>query len=200
MPATPTPATSAVVASSLPTSSTAVDTAVVDQVMNAVPKMLQRGDGTSRLTLRLHPADLGEVHVTVAVKGDSCNVTLAADERARAALGAGSERLRSLLAGLGHTSGEVVVRELAAGAGSVSSQPGQTGGQGAGQQPPSSDPSLTGDLTGRQGGRGDGDPTQARRSGTASDAGGRASALPGQDGTTPRRQRLGGRSGVDVTV
>jgi flagellar hook-length control protein FliK len=108
---------------------------VLDQVLTVVPRLVQRGDGTSRLTLKLHPADLGEVHVTVTVKGGTVDVTLAAGARAKEALGTGSDRLRGLLESLGHTSGQVVVRDLVgAGVAGSSSTSGQSWGQ-SGQQP-----------------------------------------------------------------
>jgi hypothetical protein len=87
--------------------------ALLDQVLPAVPRVVLRGDGTSRLTLKLHPADLGEVHLTVTVRGHQVDVTMAAGARAREALDEGSARLRGLLEGMGHTAGQVVIRDLA---------------------------------------------------------------------------------------
>jgi len=188
---------------------------VVDQVLTALPRMVLRGDGTSRLTLKLHPADLGEVHVTVTVKGGAVDVSLAADARARAALGAGSDRLRGLLESLGHSSGQVVVRELpggpvpAAGSGPLGGQTGgQTGsqpagswtqswGQGAGQQPPGH-PGTSADLSGfagREGRQADPGTTPSGRDDTTSGTTG----TPFRSSTSHPRVH-GGASGLDVTV
>jgi flagellar hook-length control protein FliK len=85
---------------------------VLDQVLPAVPRLVSRGDGTQRLTLKLHPADLGEVHLTVTVKGGSVDVRLAAGHQAREALREGSSQLRSLLELTGHATGQLVIRDL----------------------------------------------------------------------------------------
>ena len=187
---------------------------VLDQVLTVVPRLVQRGDGTSRLTLKLHPADLGEVHVTVTVKDGTVDVTLAAGARAKEALGTGSDRLRSLLEGLGHTSGQVVVRDLA-GAAASSSSSGQSWGQ-PGQQPQQSSQQSQqwgqqGDTTfaGAGGAPGDGNSSGAdggpdRRlpgsgpSAPTDDVGGTARA-----GLGPHRNgRPGptGPAGLDVTI
>jgi flagellar hook-length control protein FliK len=129
-------------ATATPTSpDAATRSAVLDQVLPALPRVVQRGEGTSRLTLKLHPADLGEVHVTVTVRGQEVDVTLAAGARAREALSEGSSRLRGLLEGIGHTTGQVVLRDLPGGSAPVQPAPGQqpagtgpnTGGQSFGQ-------------------------------------------------------------------
>ena len=131
-------------ATATPTSpDAATRSAVLDQVLPALPRVVLRGDGTSRLTLKLHPADLGEVHVTVTVRGQEVDVTLAAGARAREALSEGSSRLRGLLEGIGHTTGQVVLRDLPGGSAPVQPPSGQqpagtgtgphTGGQAFGQ-------------------------------------------------------------------
>lgn len=178
-------------ASTSPSPSTA--SAVLDQVLPAVPRLVLRGDGTSRLTLKLHPADLGEVHLTVTVRGKEVDVTLSAGPQAREALADGSSRLRGLLEGIGHTTGQVVVRDLPSGpTASTSQQPGastaQTGGQTSGQPHGQADArdqafrrpaALDGDPSAR-GGRA-GDPSLHLRSGV------------------PRHQPSG-PSGLDVTI
>jgi hypothetical protein len=87
-------------------------TAVLDQVLPTLPRMVSRGDGTHSLTLKLHPADLGEVHLTVTVKNGTVDVTLAAGAAARDALRDGAGQLRSLLDVTGHTAGQLVIRDL----------------------------------------------------------------------------------------
>jgi flagellar hook-length control protein FliK len=112
---------------------------VLDQVLPVVPRLVSRGDGTQRLTLKLHPADLGEVHLTVTVKGGSVDVTLAAGHEAREALREGSSQLRSLLQLAGHPTGELVIRDLptpaSAAAGPVAAQTGHLGSSGGDSSP-----------------------------------------------------------------
>ncbi|MGZ4484240.1 MAG: flagellar hook-length control protein FliK, partial [Nocardioidaceae bacterium] len=84
----------------------------VSQVVPAVTRLVSRGDGTNRLVLKLHPADLGEVQVTVTVRGRAVDVTLAAGPAARDALHQGSGQLRWLLDLTGHVTGQLVVRDL----------------------------------------------------------------------------------------
>jgi hypothetical protein len=118
----------------------------LNDVNPAVARMASRGDGTHAMTLRLHPADLGEVRLTVVVRGDTVDVRIAAGAQAREALQQGSAQLRSLLELSGHTTGQVVLRDLAgtgpavtlvaaqAQQGSHSSQPGHQQGQQPGHQ------------------------------------------------------------------
>lgn len=109
---------------------------VTDQVFGQVTRLVSRGDGMHRLTLRLHPADLGEVKVVMTVKDGVVDVTLSAGAAAREALRDGSPQLRSLLELAGATSGQLVVRELSStGGASLSSQPGSQHGQQHDQQP-----------------------------------------------------------------
>lgn len=86
--------------------------AVLDQVLPVVPRLVTRGDGTQRLTLRLHPEELGEVRLTVTVRNNTVDVTLAAGSTAQEALRDGSPHLRALLDAAGHTTGQVVIRDL----------------------------------------------------------------------------------------
>lgn len=86
--------------------------AVTGQVFPHVTSLVSRGDGRHSITLRLHPADLGEVRVTVTVKNGAVDVTLAAGVEARQALRSGSGELRSLLELAGAATGNVVIRDL----------------------------------------------------------------------------------------
>jgi flagellar hook-length control protein FliK len=191
--------------------------AVLDQVLPAVPRMVQRGDGTSQLTLKLHPADLGEVHLTVKVRGESVDVTVAAGPEAKAALAQGSTRLRSLLEGIGHTTGQVTFRDLAVtttvagGTGSGTqhdrSQAEYQGGQQS--QPGSQTSAWTDGATTHQDqapGHQPGDPSDSSGRPPAGRDGGRA-AGPHHDGTAvPLRPSDGPRlrpwtaAGLDVTI
>ena len=162
----------------------------------AVPRVVLRGEGTSRLTLKLHPADLGEVHVTVTVRGQEVDVTLAAGARAREALSEGSSRLRGLLEGIGHTTGQVVLRDLPGGPAPV-------------QPPADQQPAGTGTGTGPNSGG------QAFGQGQADDRGqgfGRPTVLPGgpagREGDSSThlrpsgtvRQQPSAAAGIDVTI
>ena len=90
--------------------------AVTEQVFGQVTRLVGRGEGTHRLTLRLHPADLGEVKVVLTVRNGNVDVTLSAGAQAREALRDGSPHLRSLLELTGAGAGHVTLRDLATGA------------------------------------------------------------------------------------
>jgi hypothetical protein len=167
-------------------------------VLPALPRVVQRGDGTSRLTLKLHPADLGEVHLTVSVRNQNVDVTVSAGPEARAALGEGSARLRSMLEGLGHTSGQVTFRDLAGAplAGGTAGGPGpgdaHPGAQSGNQwgQPGSQSGSQSGSPWSQSGSQPDAQPGQsAGQTGqpapTGDLAGGFSDRSPGQRGQVP---------------
>ncbi len=86
--------------------------AVAQQVAPSLARMAGRGEGVHRLTLRLHPQDLGEVRVTLTVRNGTVDVTLAAGPAAGHALREGSPHLRALLELAGASAGHVVVKEL----------------------------------------------------------------------------------------
>lgn len=86
--------------------------AVTGQVFPQIPALVSRGEGRHSITLRLHPADLGEVRVTVTIKNGAVDVTMAAGAEARQALRAGSGDLRTLLELAGAATGQVVIRDL----------------------------------------------------------------------------------------
>lgn len=110
---TPTPTAGAGGAATTSTASAGTPgSAVTGQVFPQIPALLGRGEGRHSITLRLHPADLGEVRVTVTVKNGAVDVTLAAGAEARQALRAGSADLRSLLEMAGAATGQVVIRDL----------------------------------------------------------------------------------------
>lgn len=85
---------------------------VLAQVSPALARVVSRGDGEHRMMLKLHPADLGEVHLTVTVRGDHVDVEIAASPEARAVLRDGSAHLRSLLESIGRSTGQLVLRDL----------------------------------------------------------------------------------------
>jgi flagellar hook-length control protein FliK len=86
--------------------------AVTAQVFPEIPALVTRGEGTQSITLKLHPADLGEVRVTVTVKNGLVDVTLSAGPEAQEALRTGSGELRSLLDLTGVATGQLIVRDL----------------------------------------------------------------------------------------
>lgn len=88
---------------------------VSGQVFPAVAKLVDRGDGMHRLSLRLHPEELGEVRITVTIKDNTVDVTLSAGPVAREALRNGSPELRALLDLAGATTGNLVVKDLPGG-------------------------------------------------------------------------------------
>ncbi len=85
---------------------------VLAQVSPALARVVSRGDGEHRMMLKLHPADLGEVHLTVTVRGDHVDVEIAASPEAREVLREGSAHLRSLLESIGRSTGQLVLRDL----------------------------------------------------------------------------------------
>lgn len=85
---------------------------VAGQVFPEVVRMVTRGDGTQRLTLRLSPENLGEVRIVVTVRDGGVEVRLAAGADAQNALRHGTADLRRLLESIGATSTQVVVRDL----------------------------------------------------------------------------------------
>ena len=85
---------------------------VVDQVAPVFTRMVSGPEGQHRMMLRLHPADLGEVHLTVTVRGDTVDVTVAATPEARELLTEGSSELKSLLDSVGRTADRLVFRDL----------------------------------------------------------------------------------------
>lgn len=106
---------------------------VLTQVVPVLSRVVSRGDGEHRMMLRLHPADLGEVHLTVTVRGDHVDVEIAAGAEAREVLREGSTQLRSLLESIGRTTGQLVLRDLPVSpppaGGPSTAGPGADGGQ-----------------------------------------------------------------------
>ena len=140
--------------------------AVTEQVFGHVTRLVSRGDGTHRLMLRLHPADLGEVRVVLTVRDGTVDVALSAGPAAREALQQGSPHLRALLELAGATAGDVVVRDLVT-AGSVAPSTGSGSPASSGHQ------QSTGGATDQatQGRPGGGDAFAAGGGGTGGQAG-----------------------------
>lgn len=170
------------------------DAPVVAQVVPALTDLVQRGNGSHRITLELAPAALGEVRVVMTVRDGVVHVQLAAGEAARRTLREGSPELTRMLEQIGATEARVVLRELPSGVGSGAAGHLDQGGPGTESgQPHTGDPHA-------------GDPH-------ASHAGTRA-PTPARDGPNPLHPRSSGASlpdpndpvtrprlaGVDVTM
>ena len=193
-----TPTVGSVPVAATPTDAPApVPNPVLDQVTPAFSRLVSGPEGTHRMMLRLHPADLGEVHLTVTVRGDTVDVTVAASPEARELLTDGSSQLRGLLDAVGRSAGQIVFRDLP-GTGSTV-QVIQTG---TGGPNPDGQPAASYDGTGRSDGsgahgdeRGDGgrhEPAAAREGSTSSD----------NRTTHPTRTSAAGlvRGGLDVRM
>jgi flagellar hook-length control protein FliK len=89
---------------------------LLDQVTPVLSRMVSAGEGSHRMVLRLHPADLGEVQLTVTVRGGSVDVTMAAGHEARELLAGGSHELRAMLDSIGRTAGQITFKDLPGGA------------------------------------------------------------------------------------
>ena len=157
---------------------------VADQVFGEASRLVSRGDGTHRITIKLQPEALGDVHVTLSVKNGEVHVDLAADRNAHHALIEGASELHRLLESVGAKTSDIVVKDLPSFNPNRSDLLGQPGGQhGAGGREQSPD-----QTAGKQSGE-----TSARDGGTTGAAAGRQSS-PIDPGTRTRS------AGVDVTM
>lgn len=174
-----------------PTGNTGRTTAaLLDQVSPTLTRMVSRGDGEHRMTLKIHPADLGEVHLTVTVRGERVDVDIAASAEARELLRDGLTQLRTLLDPTGKGGGQLVFRDL-------------PNAPAAGQQLVSAETGTGGDQGSRAGSSG--------ADGSSSEHGGRRShhgphaarTAPGADtspAAAPGRQPGSGTRTVDLTI
>jgi flagellar hook-length control protein FliK len=168
---------------------------VLDQVAPVFTRLVSGPEGQHRMTLRLHPADLGEIHLTVTVRGDSVDVTVSATPEARELLADGSGQLRALLDSVGRSADRIVFRDLP-GTGSTVQVISTSGG---GPQPDGHAASSYGDPAGghRNGEPGHGRGADLRRP-DHGDAG-RAGGVPTT--TSPTRTATGlVRGGLDVRM
>ncbi|HEU5045545.1 MAG TPA: flagellar hook-length control protein FliK, partial [Nocardioidaceae bacterium] len=90
-----------------PAGGTSTAVPVPAQLQPSLVRLVSRGDGTHRMSLRLHPAELGEVRLTVTVKDGAVDVAMAAGPEAQDTLREGSAQLRAMLSGSGHTLGQL---------------------------------------------------------------------------------------------
>jgi hypothetical protein len=172
----------------------------VAQVVPEVTRLVSRGNGVHRLTMRLQPEALGEVRVTLTVRDGAVQVRLTGGDEAARALAEGAPELRRVLEATGAGEARVVVRDLAGQPATTPSGTAHTGTQTGAQ-------SSTADLSyGAQNGAG-GD-----SSSTGGDAGqqgqhartrGGAGATEGlTDGATALRPDpvSAARQGIDLTM
>jgi hypothetical protein len=160
------------------------------------------------MMLRLHPADLGEIHLTVRVTGDTVDVTVAARPEARQMLVDGHSELRGLLDSVGRTATQITFRDLPGTGTSV--QVVQTGGHQAGTNPDGQpgarqDGYTAGqrqDLSGRSGESGGNGHTGAGRADQTSSSprDGRPGAPAETRPTTTPRTAGHTRGGLDVRM
>jgi hypothetical protein len=164
---------------------------LLDQVTPVLTRVVSRGDGEHRMMLRLHPADLGEVHLTVTVRGDQVDVEIAAGAEARELLRDGAGQLRSLLESIGRSTGQLVLRDLSAPSTPTPLPGSSAGGPGPDGQATAYEHGDDGHRGGRHDSRGpERDPRPADR-------------LLGTDPGAPRafgRSRVAGGPALDVTV
>ena len=157
---------------------------VSDQVFGEVSRLITRGDGTHRITIKLQPEALGDVHVTLSVKDGQMQVDLAADRHAHHALIEGAPELHRLLESIGAKTTDIVVKNLPSfnpNRSDLLGHPGAQHGTGGREQSPDQ-------TAGKQSGD-----TSARDGGTTGAAAGRQPS-PIDPGT---RTRI---AGVDVTM
>lgn len=169
----------------------ATTSALLGQVSPTLTRLVSRGDGEHRMTLRIHPADLGEVHLTVTVRGDRVDVDIAASPEARELLRDGLTSLRAMLDPTGRGGGQLVLRDLPttpATGQSPAADPGPGGGPGGG-------------ADGRPASSGTGD-TSRRGDAGGTRPGSRAARTPdGEAGAHPATARpLDGTRAVDLTL
>ncbi len=134
------------------TTPAAAPVAVPDQVFASLSRLVRRGDGTHRLTIKLQPEALGEVRVVLTVRDGDVSVRLSGSDAAQRALLQGASDLQRLLESVGAKSAQVVVGDQSQGSASWAGQAGQSGTGRQGPDRPASydrpehtapDPTLT---------------------------------------------------------
>lgn len=170
-----------------PAQSSAQPAQVTGQVFPEIGRLVSRGDGTQRITLKLSPEALGEVRVVLTVRDGDVHVRMAGSELAQQALRAGAPELQRLLDLAGASSSHVVVGDQGA-----SLETGLTDGSGA-DRSARHDPQQ-GTQDHRTAGRRNGD--TSARDGTDGGPHKRSSTDPTADPGGPTRIQ----PGVDVTM
>jgi flagellar hook-length control protein FliK len=109
---------------------------VTGQVFPEVSRVVSRGDGTRRITIKLSPEALGDVQVTLTVRNGDVHVRMHGSELAQQALRAGAPELQRLLEMTGASSSQVVVGDQGSSSDSGRQSGPQTDAQAADQQHP----------------------------------------------------------------
>ena len=84
-------------------------THITGQVFPGVSRLMSRGDGTRRITLKLSPEALGDVRVVLTVRDGDVQVRMVGSEQAQQALRAGAPELQRLLDLAGAASSQIIV-------------------------------------------------------------------------------------------
>jgi hypothetical protein len=87
---------------------------VTGQVFPEVARLVTRGDGTHRLTIKLTPEALGDVRVVLTVRNGEVHVRLSGSDAAQGALLQGAGELHRLLDRAGASATQVVVGDRTA--------------------------------------------------------------------------------------
>jgi flagellar hook-length control protein FliK len=88
--------------------------AITAQVLPEVARLVTRGDGTQRLTVKLNPEALGEVRIVLTVRNGDVHVRMTGSDAAHQALLNGAPELQRLLERAGAGSSQVVVGDVPA--------------------------------------------------------------------------------------
>ena len=93
----------------VPAPATTAGSGVTGQVFPEISRMVTRGDGTHRLTMKLNPEALGDVRVVLTVRQGEVQVRMTGAAAAQAALAQGAPELHRLLEKAGASTTQVVV-------------------------------------------------------------------------------------------
>ena len=155
--------------------------------------------GPRRVTLKLNPETLGEVHVVLTQRRGGLEISLAAGQDARQAITEGAPELHRLLESVGRGDARIVLRDLPASAAATVATPTPDGG--AARTDVSTD--LGGDAwsgAGRPGGEPatDREATRYRTPGSSTATDGiPAATIPSRSSTTDESRRPGG---LDMSI
>jgi hypothetical protein len=167
---------------------------VTGQVFPDVARLVTRGDGTHRLTVKLTPEALGDVRVVLTVRNGQVHVRMTGSEAAQNALLNGAGELHRLLDRTGASTTHIVVGDRTAG----------DAGLGSSAQDNRSDLSGSQDRTPDGAGNHSNDRNAGTRDGATSARDGAARGAQPRSSTDPAADTGGGTrtrvAGVDVTM
>jgi hypothetical protein len=173
----------------------AASAGVTGQVFPEIARLVTRGDGTRRVTLKLTPEALGDVRVVLTVRNGEVHVRMSGSDAAQGALLQGAGELHRLLDRSGATTTHIVVGDRTA------TDPGLGGSPQDNRTDLSGSQDGTRDTTGR--GSSD-DRTAGTRDGATSARDGSSRGTHPRPSTDPAAGIGGGTrtpfTGVDVTM